>query len=73
MTNHRRAMLPNVTALKAANSAQRGRRYRRIAVKTAKWAKRGPSMLVVQRRRLLAQTQAAIEAVEAVMKESLTP
>ncbi len=52
MTNHRRAMLPGAIAGKVTKRVERGRRYKRFAVKAAKWAKHGPSMLVVQRRRL---------------------
>ncbi len=52
MRKHRRAMLPGAIADKAARRAVRGRRYKRFAVTKSKWAKRGPGMLVAQRRLL---------------------
>ncbi len=48
----KRHRLIKQAAHKLTNRAQRGRRFRRVAVNKSKWAKRGPGMLVAQRRPL---------------------
>ncbi len=48
----KRQRLIKQAAYRLTNSAQRGRRFRRVAVNKSKWAKRGPGMLVAQRRPL---------------------